>query len=268
MNHLTRLLVALPLGCMAACSGSLFQSKAAAPTIYVLSPSAPSSSLGSSAAIPADLAVLKPRLRTGLESDRIAVLYPDRRLDYFADARWSGALGDMLQDLAVQEIHCACAFAHGQRRCLGVRERLLAGNRSDGFSSRVRIGVAAADRARAPAGPPRRFGRSAHSRPIRSGCAAAGGGKSVERHCRCLCARGGHGVRRDCSARGGQFGRCFRSSIGRWPPQSGSASSPRPMHRPCRMRPPPRPRSWRNSRPPRGRSRRAPACAVPRPPRD
>jgi ABC-type uncharacterized transport system auxiliary subunit len=74
-----------------------------------LSPSAPSSDTASAAAIPADLAVLRPRLRTGLESERIAVLYPDHRLDYFADARWSGALGDVLQDLAVQEIH---AHAH------------------------------------------------------------------------------------------------------------------------------------------------------------
>ena len=55
--------------------------------------------------IPADLAVLKPKLRTGLETDRIAVLYPDRHLDYFADARWSGPLGDVLQDFAVQEFH-------------------------------------------------------------------------------------------------------------------------------------------------------------------
>ena len=57
------------------------------------------------AVIPADLAILKPKLRTGLETDRIAVLYPDRRLDYFADARWSGPLGEVLQDLAVQEFH-------------------------------------------------------------------------------------------------------------------------------------------------------------------
>jgi ABC-type uncharacterized transport system auxiliary subunit len=109
MNRLIMMLGVVPLGCMTACSGSFFQSKAAAPTIYVLSPGAPSSEAGTAAVIPADLAVLKPRLRTGLESDRIAVLYPDRRLDYFADARWSGALGDMLQDLAVQELH---AHAH------------------------------------------------------------------------------------------------------------------------------------------------------------
>jgi ABC-type uncharacterized transport system auxiliary subunit len=96
---------ALAFMCMTACSGSFFQSKAAPPTIYVLSPGAAAADLGVAAAIPADLAVLKPRLRTGLESDRIAVLYPDRRLDYFADARWSGALGDVLQDFAVQEFH-------------------------------------------------------------------------------------------------------------------------------------------------------------------
>lgn len=89
--------------CMTACSGSFFQSKAAPPTIYVLSPGAVPADPGAAAAVPADLAVLKPRLRTGLESDRIAVLYPDRRLDYFADARWSGALGDVLQDFTVQE---------------------------------------------------------------------------------------------------------------------------------------------------------------------
>jgi ABC-type uncharacterized transport system auxiliary subunit len=53
--------------------------------------------------IPADLGVLKPRTRAGLESDRIAVLYPDRRLDYFAGARWSGPLGEVLQDLTVEE---------------------------------------------------------------------------------------------------------------------------------------------------------------------
>jgi ABC-type uncharacterized transport system auxiliary subunit len=106
--------VALLFICLAACTGSLFRSKIAPPTVYMLSAGAGStqtSSTGSTAepspgaVIPADLAVLKPKLRTGLETDRIAVLYPDRHLDYFADARWSGPLGDVLQDFAVQEFH-------------------------------------------------------------------------------------------------------------------------------------------------------------------
>jgi ABC-type uncharacterized transport system auxiliary subunit len=105
MNRLIVIMSALPFVGLAACSGSFFQSKVSAPTIYVLSSDVPAADAATAATIPADLAILKPRLRTGLDSDRVAVLYPDRRLDYFADARWNGALGDVLQDFAVQEFH-------------------------------------------------------------------------------------------------------------------------------------------------------------------
>jgi cholesterol transport system auxiliary component len=83
---------------LAACGGSLFQSKAPPPAVYLLSVSA----APGGAEIPVDLAVLKPRVQTGLDTDLIAALYPDRRLDYFAGARWSGRLGEMVQDLALQ----------------------------------------------------------------------------------------------------------------------------------------------------------------------
>ena len=116
MNRSAAWAAALPLIGLAACTGSLFRSKIAPPTVYMLTAGAGStdtavSGAGSTVAptpgvmIPADLAVLKPKLRTGLETDRIAVLYPDRHLDYFADARWSGPLGDVLQDFVVQEFH-------------------------------------------------------------------------------------------------------------------------------------------------------------------
>ena len=119
MNGLTKSLMTaastLSLG-LTACGGSLFQSKAVPPAIYVLSsgagpPSAVVPAAGMpatvtpAAQIPVDLAVLKPRVRMGLETDRIALLYPDRHLDYFADARWGGPLGDVLQDLTVQVFH-------------------------------------------------------------------------------------------------------------------------------------------------------------------
>jgi ABC-type uncharacterized transport system auxiliary subunit len=104
MNRSAAWAAALPLICLAACTGSLFRSKVAPPTVYLLSAGAGSTAAASPAAvIPADLAILRPKVRTGLETDRIAVLYPDRRLDYFADARWSGPLSDVLQDLTVQE---------------------------------------------------------------------------------------------------------------------------------------------------------------------
>ncbi len=114
MIRLHRLAPLVLAACAMGCTGSLFQSKVPPPTIYLLGAGA--ASAGSAAAatadaakaapvIPVDLAVLKPRVRPGLESDRIAALYPDRRLDYFADARWSGPLGEVLQDVAVQAFH-------------------------------------------------------------------------------------------------------------------------------------------------------------------
>lgn len=121
MNRLTRGTIAVAAIGLGACTGSLFQSKAVPPAVYMLSaamqpagsaaaaPAAPAgggpAGAGPASTMPFDLAVLKPKLRTGLETDRIAVLYPDQRLDYFADARWSGPLGDVLQDLVLQEFH-------------------------------------------------------------------------------------------------------------------------------------------------------------------
>jgi ABC-type uncharacterized transport system auxiliary subunit len=101
---------------LAGCTGSLFRSSAVPPTIYVLSPvaampAAAPRAAPSAAVIPADLAVLKPRLPPGLDNDRIAALYPDRHLDYFAGARWSGPLADVLADLAEREFR-----VHGNLR--------------------------------------------------------------------------------------------------------------------------------------------------------
>jgi len=85
------------LAALAAC-GSLFSSKLPAPSLYLLSAHAGTPG----PAIAADLNIFKPRVRAGLDTDRIAVLYPDRRLDYYAAARWSAPLDTMIEDLAVQ----------------------------------------------------------------------------------------------------------------------------------------------------------------------
>jgi ABC-type uncharacterized transport system auxiliary subunit len=88
---------------MGACTGSFFKSSAPPTSTYLLSVKAEAQP--GAVAIPADLTVLMPRVRTGLGSDRIAALYPDRRLDYFAAARWSGPLDEVVQDLALQAFH-------------------------------------------------------------------------------------------------------------------------------------------------------------------
>jgi ABC-type uncharacterized transport system auxiliary subunit len=92
---------------LAACTGALFQSKTPATSVYLLSADlapAPSTVPGQPD-LAMDLAVLRARVRVGLETDRIAVLYPDHRLDYFADARWSGPLDEVIQDLVLQAFH-------------------------------------------------------------------------------------------------------------------------------------------------------------------
>jgi cholesterol transport system auxiliary component len=87
---------------LAACTGQLFQSKSAAPSVYLLSVQAGAAASEAGAEMPADLTVQRPRVRTGLDTDLIAVLYPDRRLAYVAGARWSGPLDEVVQDLALQ----------------------------------------------------------------------------------------------------------------------------------------------------------------------
>jgi cholesterol transport system auxiliary component len=106
---------------LAACAGSLFKNKAAPPTMYMLGAARSTAAADAPGAAAlggtppggnpaADLAVLRPRVRAGLGTDRIAALYPDRRMDYYADARWSGPLDEVVQDLAVQELHANAAL--------------------------------------------------------------------------------------------------------------------------------------------------------------
>lgn len=97
-KSLLAVLLALPL---ASCAGSLFKSKLQTSSAYVLSVrSEPATA--PAATLPVDLAILKPRMEPGLETDRIAALYPDRRLEFFAGGHWSGSLDDVLQALTVQ----------------------------------------------------------------------------------------------------------------------------------------------------------------------
>jgi ABC-type uncharacterized transport system auxiliary subunit len=78
--------------------GSLLQSKSPPASVYLLSAAAATPG----AAVAADLQIRKPRVRTGLNTDRIVALYSDRHLDYFAGAMWSGPVDEVVMDLALQ----------------------------------------------------------------------------------------------------------------------------------------------------------------------
>ena len=99
--HAWPLIAALALS---GCAGSLFKTAVAPPKLYLLN-AQPAEQALAHTELPVDLAILKPRVRAGLDTDRIAALYPDQRLDYFADARWSGPVDEVMQDLIVQVFH-------------------------------------------------------------------------------------------------------------------------------------------------------------------
>ncbi len=78
------------------CTGALFESAAPAPQVYVLAPAAQSDS---GERLQADVAIGNLQAAPGLDSDRIAVLYPDRRLDYYAAAHWGANAPQVMHSL-------------------------------------------------------------------------------------------------------------------------------------------------------------------------
>lgn len=106
-RELAAAVAALPLA-LSGCTGSLFKSKEPPQSVYLLTaapaaaPTPTSAPVSAGPPIPVDLTVLRPQVRRGLDSTSIEALYPDRRLDHFAGAHWSGPLDEVLQDLAVQ----------------------------------------------------------------------------------------------------------------------------------------------------------------------
>lgn len=83
------------------CTGGLFKSEQAAAVVYQLRPQ---SGEALAPVVAGDLAVLRPFTRPGLESERIVVWLPDRRLDAYSGSRWSAPLPDLVQSLLLDEL--------------------------------------------------------------------------------------------------------------------------------------------------------------------
>jgi cholesterol transport system auxiliary component len=90
-----RLLPMALLGTLCGCSG-LLRSNAPPLQLYVLQapvvPSAPQAAVAS-------LRISRPLAAPGLNSDRIALLRPENRLDYYAGSRWSATLPEVISQL-------------------------------------------------------------------------------------------------------------------------------------------------------------------------
>lgn len=87
---------------LAACVGG-FERNVPEPRVYRLS--APAVEAGEM--LPADLLVLRPVVAPGLRTERIISVWPGNRLDYYADARWSGELGAVIQGSLIEALRAS-----------------------------------------------------------------------------------------------------------------------------------------------------------------
>jgi len=102
------LAVILVLGALSGCSG-LLHSTAPAPQLYALPPPEQLSGRAAQAAAARagqpvgnagpTLRIARPTPGPGLDTDRIALLRPDNRFDYYAGARWNAPLPELVADL-------------------------------------------------------------------------------------------------------------------------------------------------------------------------
>jgi cholesterol transport system auxiliary component len=93
-------LLSLALACTG-CMGSLLESSEEPPELYRLEVAdAP----GGAARLPLALGVGRPRAAVSLDTERIALVQPDSRFDYFTGMRWSEPAPQMLQALIVRAL--------------------------------------------------------------------------------------------------------------------------------------------------------------------
>ena len=110
-------LLALLASLIGACSTG-FHSSSPSTLSYVLR-AAPAGGATTTAATPSanpqpapvSLRVMRPAAGPGLDTDRIAVLQPEARLDYFTGSRWAAALPDVVEALAVEILQGSGAWS-------------------------------------------------------------------------------------------------------------------------------------------------------------
>jgi cholesterol transport system auxiliary component len=96
------LVIALTL---AGCASGVFKSERPPAQLYVIS--AGESATPAAQVLPVDLAVARPLPRPGLDTERIAVRYADRRFDYYATARWGAEAADVVQNLLIDSMRAS-----------------------------------------------------------------------------------------------------------------------------------------------------------------
>jgi ABC-type uncharacterized transport system auxiliary subunit len=99
--RVTKVLSAVSLLLLSACTSGLLETKIDPPTTYVLAPLPVADGKNSSTV---DLAVGVPTPAPGLDTERIATLHAARRLDYYQNARWGATAASVMQSLIVASL--------------------------------------------------------------------------------------------------------------------------------------------------------------------
>ena len=106
MKTLATMLVAAAL--CSGCMGSLLESSNEAPQVYRL---AGALLQDQGEPVPLAVAVAPPRAAPSLDTERIAVVQPGSRFDYFSGVRWAESAPQMLQQLLVRALAADGRFA-------------------------------------------------------------------------------------------------------------------------------------------------------------
>jgi cholesterol transport system auxiliary component len=148
-STIMRVMAALLLSLLAGCTGSLLTSNEVARQTYRLT--ALAAEPQNAAPFDALLLVVRPNAAPGLDTERIALLHPDHRLDYYAASQWGAALPDVLQDVVVESMQNSGRVRSVQRDLANFRSdfvlqldvRAFQAEYEDGGAPRVRVDLIA-----------------------------------------------------------------------------------------------------------------------------
>jgi ABC-type uncharacterized transport system auxiliary subunit len=99
IRHVVIAALLLPL---AACGG--LRSKEPLDQVYLLRAAAISAAAPAQPPVAGVVALYRPEVQPGLESERIALVRSGNRLDYYAASRWSGSLPHVIEAFATQTL--------------------------------------------------------------------------------------------------------------------------------------------------------------------
>ncbi len=131
---------------MGGCGGDLFTTDLPAGQIYQLTPLAEEGAAGAGT-FDVILVVPRPIVAPGLDTERIALVQADRRIDYYAASKWGASMPEVVQSIVVESLQNTARLRGVQRDMADFRPdyllqldvRAFQAEYSNGDAPRVRV---------------------------------------------------------------------------------------------------------------------------------